>query len=211
MCCPIGLGFSSVLVWKQVYTLPILVWNRVWFLRELRSIWTFLLFQFQMSKKERKICEFEMPLKNSLSFVCALMSILIKGQVWKQVWILEVCRLVWKRVWKVCWVWNYRVRVWRTGRHKTRQCYIYLQSYAVLRGGSKTGPGRRRKSSLPSLRQKKGVRFCVDEEWHTFFLAKDFTLSSLKTYSTNPTPTPYLEPLTPTSQVIFASLRSSPL
>ena len=33
-----------------------LVWNRVWFLSELRSVWTYLLFQFQMSKKEREIC-----------------------------------------------------------------------------------------------------------------------------------------------------------
>ena len=37
MCRPIGSGFCAVLVWKQVYTLPILVWNRVWFLRELRD------------------------------------------------------------------------------------------------------------------------------------------------------------------------------
>ena len=34
MCRPIGWGFCAVLVWKRVYTLPILVWNRVWFLRE---------------------------------------------------------------------------------------------------------------------------------------------------------------------------------
>ena len=33
-----------------------LVWNRVWFLSELRSVLTYLLFQFQMSKKEREIC-----------------------------------------------------------------------------------------------------------------------------------------------------------
>ena len=35
MCRPIT-GFCAVLVWKQVYTLPILVWNRVWFSRKLR-------------------------------------------------------------------------------------------------------------------------------------------------------------------------------
>ena len=44
----------------------ILVWNRVWFSRELRSVWTCLSFQFQMSKKEREICEFEMDLNNFL-------------------------------------------------------------------------------------------------------------------------------------------------
>ena len=33
-----------------------LVWTRAWFLSELRSVLTYLLFQFQMSKKEREIC-----------------------------------------------------------------------------------------------------------------------------------------------------------
>ena len=37
MCRSIGWGFWAVLVWKRVYTLPILVWNRVWFLRGLRE------------------------------------------------------------------------------------------------------------------------------------------------------------------------------
>ena len=34
---PKGYGFCAVLVWKRVQTLPILVWNRVWFSRELRE------------------------------------------------------------------------------------------------------------------------------------------------------------------------------
>ena len=38
--------------------------------RNYGSIWTNLSFQFQMSKKESQICEFEMDLKNF--FVCAL-------------------------------------------------------------------------------------------------------------------------------------------
>ena len=68
---PTGYGFCAVLAWKRVYTLPIFVWNWVWFSREPSgSVWTYLLFQFQMSKKEREICEFEMNLKNF--FVCAL-------------------------------------------------------------------------------------------------------------------------------------------
>ena len=37
MCRPIGWGFCAVLVWRWVYTLPILVWNRVWFSGELRE------------------------------------------------------------------------------------------------------------------------------------------------------------------------------
>ena len=37
MCRSIGWGFWAVLVWKRVYTLPILVWNRVWFLRGLQE------------------------------------------------------------------------------------------------------------------------------------------------------------------------------
>ena len=60
---PHGVGFYGVLIWKQVYTLPILVWNRGWFSRELS-------FQFQMIKKEREICEFQIDLNNF--FVCAL-------------------------------------------------------------------------------------------------------------------------------------------
>ena len=35
MCCPKGYGLWDFLVWKRVCTLPILVWNRVWFSREL--------------------------------------------------------------------------------------------------------------------------------------------------------------------------------
>ena len=38
VCRPIGLGFWAVLVWKRVYTLSILVWNRVLFSRDLRSV-----------------------------------------------------------------------------------------------------------------------------------------------------------------------------
>ena len=52
MCRPIGQGFCAVLVW-----------NRVWFLRELRECMNELSFQFQMSTKEREIYEFEMAWK----------------------------------------------------------------------------------------------------------------------------------------------------
>ena len=38
MCRPIEYGFCAVLVRKRVFTLPILVWGRVWFSRELRQI-----------------------------------------------------------------------------------------------------------------------------------------------------------------------------
>ena len=34
---PIGKGFCTVLVWKREYTLPILLWSREWFLRELQG------------------------------------------------------------------------------------------------------------------------------------------------------------------------------
>ena len=89
MCRSIGWGFWAVLVWKRVYTLPILVESGVAFegttgvydgiyrfnsklacvaagprTRLLRRR------QFQMSEKEREICEFEMDLKCFL--VCAL-------------------------------------------------------------------------------------------------------------------------------------------
>ena len=48
--------------------LPILVWNRVWFSRELRECMN--VFTVSMSKKEREICEFETDL--NIFFVCAL-------------------------------------------------------------------------------------------------------------------------------------------
>ena len=46
--------------------------ERVWFPKELRIVWMYLSFQFQISKKEREICEFEMDLKNC--FVCAVIT-----------------------------------------------------------------------------------------------------------------------------------------
>ena len=103
--------FCAVLVWKRVYTLTILVWDRAWFLRELRSVWTYLSFQFQISKEEREICEFQIGLKNVLF---ALQS-KPKGQVWKREWILEVWTENGCGNWHFL-VWN-RVRIWRTGRH----------------------------------------------------------------------------------------------
>ena len=44
--------------------------ERVWFPKERRIVWMYLSFQFQIRKKEREICEFEMNLKNC--FVCAV-------------------------------------------------------------------------------------------------------------------------------------------
>ena len=64
-----GYGFWAFLVWKRVYTLPILVRNWVWFSRgNYGSVWTYLSFQFQVSKKEKEICEFEMDLKKFFGF-----------------------------------------------------------------------------------------------------------------------------------------------
>ena len=59
---PQQLGFWAVLVWKRVHTLPILVWNRVWFSGELWKCMNVSSFQFQVSKKEREICQFKMDL-----------------------------------------------------------------------------------------------------------------------------------------------------
>ena len=54
------------------------------FERELRIISTHLSFQFQMNKKEREICEFEVGLN---SFFCLRSNLILsKGQVWKRVW-----------------------------------------------------------------------------------------------------------------------------
>ena len=52
---------------KQVYILPILVWNWVWILRKLREwMYVYLLFQFQMNtEKERTIYDFKVDFKTS--------------------------------------------------------------------------------------------------------------------------------------------------
>ena len=71
---PHRVGFSAVLVWKRVYTGYTLCpfWSGIGFgfRGNYESVWTYLLFQFQMSEKEREICEFETDLNNV--FVCAL-------------------------------------------------------------------------------------------------------------------------------------------
>ena len=64
---PKGCGFWAVLVRKQVYTLPILVWNRAWFLRELLGVYERNEKERKKErKKEREIREFEMDFKKSL-------------------------------------------------------------------------------------------------------------------------------------------------
>ena len=63
-CRPIGWGFSRRLGLKTSVQFENLVWNRVWFSMELQSVLTYLSFQFQISKKEREICEFETDLNN---------------------------------------------------------------------------------------------------------------------------------------------------
>ena len=64
---PTGRVFA--LFWSENGYTPILVWNRVWFSRELRECMKVqFTFQFQISKKGREICEFEMHLKNSFGW-----------------------------------------------------------------------------------------------------------------------------------------------
>ena len=55
----------AVLVSKRVFklTLFILVWNRIWFARELGECTNVFIVSFQTNKKEREICEFEMNFK----------------------------------------------------------------------------------------------------------------------------------------------------
>ena len=55
MCRPIASGFGAVLVLKRVYTLPILVWNRVWFSRELQDrMNVFFCFNSKWVRKKEK-------------------------------------------------------------------------------------------------------------------------------------------------------------
>ena len=61
---PKGMVFAPF--WSEnVYTLPILVWNRYRFQGNYGSLRKYLSFQSQMNKKEREICEFEMDFKKS--------------------------------------------------------------------------------------------------------------------------------------------------
>ena len=83
----------SFLVWKGVNTLPILVWNRVWFSRELRSVWTYLSFRFQMSKKEREFAFFVCSNLSNDNIISAQNPGLKTG--------MDFRGLVWKRAWKI--------------------------------------------------------------------------------------------------------------
>ena len=85
-------------------------------------------FQFQISKKERVISEFEIDFKKSFRWVSNLgnydiISVYLKiyvtfcgkPHVWKLVWILDARSENGCGKWH-CLVWN-RARIWRTGRH----------------------------------------------------------------------------------------------
>ena len=74
MYCPKGRVFGPF--WSE-NTLPILVWNRVWFLRNYGSVheWTYISFQFQMNKDEIEICQFEMHMENFFSLLSNLVII----------------------------------------------------------------------------------------------------------------------------------------
>ena len=74
MYCPKGRVFGPF--WSE-NTLPILVWNRVWVLRNYGSVheWTYISFQFQMNKDEIEICQFEMHLENFFSLLSNLVII----------------------------------------------------------------------------------------------------------------------------------------
>ena len=64
MCRPKGWGFCTILVWKRVYTLSILVWNLVWFSKELREC----LNLFIVYRKKDKYANSKWMLRNS--FCC---------------------------------------------------------------------------------------------------------------------------------------------
>ena len=61
---PHWVGFLRRLGLKTSVQFENFVWNRVRFSMELQSVLTYLSFQFQISKKEREICEFETDLNN---------------------------------------------------------------------------------------------------------------------------------------------------
>ena len=66
---PNRVGFLRRFVCKRVYTLPILVWNRVWFSGELREcVNVFIIAIPNEYKKEGEICELEMDLMSLFVF-----------------------------------------------------------------------------------------------------------------------------------------------
>ena len=57
---PQRVWFLGLLVWKQVHTLRLILCGIGYcFRRNYGSVWTYLSFQFQMSKKEKEIWEFK--------------------------------------------------------------------------------------------------------------------------------------------------------
>ena len=51
-----------------------MVWNRVWFSRELRKCMNVFSFRSQMGKKEKEICEFVEDFKKKFSRHCSNLS-----------------------------------------------------------------------------------------------------------------------------------------
>ena len=116
---PQRVGFGAFLVWDGYTLCPF--WSGIGygFRGNYGSVWKYLSFQFQMSKKESDICEFEMDfwkyfcLRSNLSNngrISALRPGLKTG--------MDFRALVWKRVWKMTLFFvSNRVRIWRNGRH----------------------------------------------------------------------------------------------
>ena len=78
MCRPIApLGRVFAPFWSEKGCTLRLFWSWIGygFRGNYRSVWTYLSFQFQMSKTEREICTFEIDLK--ICFVCALISVML--------------------------------------------------------------------------------------------------------------------------------------
>ena len=97
MSRPIGSRFCAVLVWKRVYTLPILVCNRVWFSRVLSERMNVFIVSIPNEQERKKNTRIRKAFED---FFCLRIKskkwwrdfswFLPKGQVWKRVWILEV-------------------------------------------------------------------------------------------------------------------------
>ena len=84
MCRPEGYGFCAVLVWKLVYSLPILVWNRAGIVSEGTTGKNVCIccFNSKWLGKKGKCVNLKGILRNCLFAFWS-------KEVWKRVWILE--------------------------------------------------------------------------------------------------------------------------
>ena len=117
-CVPPQKDFCAVLVWKWVQTLLILVWNRVWFSKELRECTNlFIFFNSKWVRKKEKYANSKWIVR---SLFCCCSNLSNDEIIYERPGLRmgnDFRGQVWKRVWKMIFFVRNRVRIWRTGRN----------------------------------------------------------------------------------------------